>query len=51
MSAHAILETAFALHGRLRPYNKHLQWELARDALFAGRRRNIAMAIVPYLKQ
>jgi hypothetical protein len=23
-----LLETAFALHGRLRPYNKYLQWEL-----------------------
>ncbi|MFG2043855.1 hypothetical protein [Dactylosporangium sp. NPDC048998] len=23
-----LLETVFALHGRLRPYNKYLQWEL-----------------------
>ncbi|MEU8817980.1 hypothetical protein [Actinoplanes sp. NPDC048796] len=24
-----MLETVFALHGRLRPYNKYLAWELA----------------------
>jgi hypothetical protein len=23
-----LLETVFALHGRLRPYNKYLRWEL-----------------------
>ena len=28
-----LLETVFALHGRLRPYNKYLRWELERFPL------------------
>jgi predicted nucleotidyltransferase len=36
-SVPALLTAVFALHGRIRPYNKHLSWELSRYPLGSAR--------------
>jgi predicted nucleotidyltransferase len=50
-----LLETVFALHGRIRPYNKYLRWELATfplpapwtEALRPDRVRTAALRLFP----
>jgi hypothetical protein len=42
-----LLETVFALHGRLRPYNKYLQWELENFPLPESRNTMLMPARVP----